>query len=179
MSTSKPIALILGAGKRVGASSAQLLTSKGYRVAQAARSLQQNAGQDDNLFLTVDLSKPDTVSSVFARLREVWGEPSVVIYNGQSKPTIPYHFSTRTLLLTPSSNNSRRSRLHLPPPHPTLSGDLHRPPAHKPHLRLHRRRRSLHLFPIPALISIQNLPLHGKYLQRRNTLLQTFDLRRG
>ena len=79
---SKPIALILGAGKNIGASTAQMLRTKGFKVALAARSLKQ-ADDADTLHLTADFSQPSSITSLFATLRETWGEPSVILYNGQ------------------------------------------------------------------------------------------------
>lgn len=77
-----PIAFIIGAGKNIGASTAKVLQSKGYRVALAARSLKQADSTSDNLLLNVDLSDPSTVSPAFDSVRKQWGEPSVVFYNG-------------------------------------------------------------------------------------------------
>ena len=78
----KPIALIIGAGKNIGAGTAKALQSKGYRVALAARSLKQEDSTNDRLLLSLDLSKPNSVGPAFASLREQWGEPSLVFYNG-------------------------------------------------------------------------------------------------
>lgn len=80
---SKPIALIFGAGKRVGASTAEMLAGKGYRVALAARSLKSEDSTQDSLHLTIDLSNAESVNSAFATLRKQWGEPSVIVYNGE------------------------------------------------------------------------------------------------
>jgi NAD(P)-dependent dehydrogenase (short-subunit alcohol dehydrogenase family) len=82
---SKPIALILGAGKNIGAATAQTFRSNGYRVAEAARSVQAGSSGDDSLLLKVDLSKPESVGPAFKQVRETWGEPSVVVYNGKYK----------------------------------------------------------------------------------------------
>jgi NAD(P)-dependent dehydrogenase (short-subunit alcohol dehydrogenase family) len=79
---SKPTAIILGAGKGIGASTAQMLRTKGYRVALAARSLTSEADNEDTLHLAIDLSQPGSVSSLFADVRKRLGEPSVVVYNG-------------------------------------------------------------------------------------------------
>ncbi|KAK5117330.1 hypothetical protein LTR62_005947 [Meristemomyces frigidus] len=88
---SKPIAFIIGAGKNIGASTARLFQSKGYRVAQAARSLDISGSKDDDsLLLKVDLSKPETVTAAFQHIRKNWGEPSVVIYNAGAA-----HFTDR------------------------------------------------------------------------------------
>jgi NAD(P)-dependent dehydrogenase (short-subunit alcohol dehydrogenase family) len=78
----KPIAFIIGAGKNIGFSTAQVLRSKGYRVALAARSLKPEDSTGENLHLALDLSKPESVGPAFASLRKQWGEPSVVFYNG-------------------------------------------------------------------------------------------------
>jgi NAD(P)-dependent dehydrogenase (short-subunit alcohol dehydrogenase family) len=94
---SKPIAFIIGAGKRIGASTAEVLQSKGYRVALAARSLKPEDSTDDKLYLSVDLSNPDSIGPAFTSLRKQWGEPSVVFYNGmpvQRLPEIPWIINT-------------------------------------------------------------------------------------
>jgi len=79
---SKPIAFIIGAGKRIGAGAADALQSKGYRVALAARSLKPEDSTSDRLLLPVDLSNTESIAPAFASLRKQWGEPSVVFYNG-------------------------------------------------------------------------------------------------
>lgn len=80
---SKPIAFIIGAGKNIGLSTAATLQSKGYRIALAARSLNPKDSTTEILHLALDLSKPEAVGPAFASLREQWGEPSVVFYNGE------------------------------------------------------------------------------------------------
>ena len=79
----KPIAFIIGAGQNIGASTAKVLRSKGYRIALAARSLKPEDSTSETLHLTLDLSKPESVGPAFASLRKQWGEPSVVFYNGE------------------------------------------------------------------------------------------------
>ena len=59
---SKPVALIIGAGKNIGASTSRAFLEKGYRVALAARSVKPEESKDDTLQLAVDLSKPETIS---------------------------------------------------------------------------------------------------------------------
>jgi NAD(P)-dependent dehydrogenase (short-subunit alcohol dehydrogenase family) len=80
----KPIAFIIGAGKNIGLSTAAILQSKGYRIALAARSLNPKDSTPETLHLALDLSKPEAVGPAFASLREQWGEPSVVFYNGEN-----------------------------------------------------------------------------------------------
>ncbi|KAK3678222.1 hypothetical protein LTR78_002318 [Recurvomyces mirabilis] len=82
--SAKPIAFIIGAGKNIGAATASHFSQKGYRVAQAARSVNTEDSKDDSLLLKIDLSKPDTVRTAFENIRKTWGEPSVVIYNAAS-----------------------------------------------------------------------------------------------
>jgi NAD(P)-dependent dehydrogenase (short-subunit alcohol dehydrogenase family) len=79
---SKPIAFIIGAGKRIGAGAADVLQSKGYRVALAARSLKPEDSTSDRLHVPVDLSNVESITPAFVSLRKQWGEPSVIFYNG-------------------------------------------------------------------------------------------------
>jgi len=113
----KPIAFIIGAGKNIGASTAQALQSKGYRIALAARSLKQEDSTSETLHLTLDLSKPDSVSPAFASLRKQWGEPSVVFYNGKGNR---HHHQTNTILtphqILPKLTSTRQPQK---PPQPT------------------------------------------------------------
>jgi len=90
---SKPIAFIIGAGKRIGAGAADALQSKGYRVALAARSLKPEDSTSDRLLLPVDLSNAESIAPAFATLRKQWGEPSVVFYNG-THPQLIAHIIT-------------------------------------------------------------------------------------
>lgn len=98
---SKPIAFIIGAGKRIGAGSAEAFKSKGYRIALASRSLKQEDSKEDNLHLGVDLSKPASVNDAFASLRKHWGEPSVVIYNG----IVPSHLTNHSFSRSNTSSS--------------------------------------------------------------------------
>ncbi|QIX00965.1 hypothetical protein AMS68_006482 [Peltaster fructicola] len=93
----RPIAFIIGAGKNIGASTAKVLQSQGYRVAQAARSVDTTVRDDTNIFLKVDLASPKAITDAFTELRQVWGEPGVVIYNGATvHPAKPEVFSLST-----------------------------------------------------------------------------------
>jgi NAD(P)-dependent dehydrogenase (short-subunit alcohol dehydrogenase family) len=88
---SRPIAFIIGAGKRIGAGAADVLQSKGYRVALAARSLKQEDSTSDRLHVPVDLANTESIAPAFASLRKQWGEPSVVFYNGMYYDLKPPH----------------------------------------------------------------------------------------
>lgn len=80
---SNRIALILGSGAGVGAHVASRLRSEGYRVATVSRSSKDADNNGDNsIALEGDLADPTAVEGVFKTVREAWGEPSVVVYNG-------------------------------------------------------------------------------------------------
>ena len=81
---SKPIVLLFGSGKRIGAHTVQTFKANGYRVAQTARSLQPGDSDENTLSIQCDLAKSDAVTNAFETVRKQWGEPSVVIYNGAS-----------------------------------------------------------------------------------------------
>jgi len=80
---SKLTAIIFGVGKNIGAATTQKLLSKGYRVAQVSRSGDAAISSEDTIHLKADLSHHEEVSEVFAKVRQTWGEPNVVIYNGE------------------------------------------------------------------------------------------------
>ncbi|TKA69461.1 hypothetical protein B0A55_08329 [Friedmanniomyces simplex] len=81
MAAKSPVVLILGAGSNVGQAVARTFASKGYKVALAARSLKDADSTDDQLHIPSDFSKTEDVVSAFAKVKKVFGIPSVVIYN--------------------------------------------------------------------------------------------------
>jgi NAD(P)-dependent dehydrogenase (short-subunit alcohol dehydrogenase family) len=82
---SKPIALILGAGPRVGASVAATFASKGYQVAVASRKGTGDKTPEGYLSLAADLTKPDSVPKLFDSVKASFGAvPAVVVYNAAS-----------------------------------------------------------------------------------------------
>lgn len=85
---STPVLLVLGAGSGIGLSVAKAFAAKGYKVALAARSIQDGVGEDGYLRVQVDLANTEAVRTVFAKVRETLGIPTVVVYNGayQSHP---------------------------------------------------------------------------------------------
>lgn len=90
MAAKSPVVLILGAGPTIGHAVARTFASKGYKVALAARSLKEADSTDNQLNITSDFSKTDDVVNAFAKVKEVFGIPSVVVYNGKpSSPTVP------------------------------------------------------------------------------------------
>jgi hypothetical protein len=84
MSAAPLVALILGAGPRVGYAVAKSFASKGYKVAVAARSLNESESTPEQLNIKSDFSKPSQVVSAFERVKKELGTPNVVVYNGMS-----------------------------------------------------------------------------------------------
>ena len=79
-----PVILILGAGANVGTHVARSFAAKGYRVALTSRtSPDQETTGKGNLHLQSDLTDPGSVAGVFAKVRDLLGPPSVVVYNGE------------------------------------------------------------------------------------------------
>lgn len=80
-----PVLLILGAGANIGAHLARSFAAKGYRVALTSRtSRDQETNSNGDLHLQSDLADPGSVAGVFAKVRDLLGPPSVVVYNGES-----------------------------------------------------------------------------------------------
>ena len=84
MAAKSPVALILGAGPNVGEAVARLFASKGYKIGLAARSVKEAESTDNQLNIPSDFTKTDDVVSAFAKVKERFGIPSVVVYNGMS-----------------------------------------------------------------------------------------------
>ena len=84
--SASPVILILGAGAKIGFPVARHFASKGYKVALAARSLDEIESTDNQLNIRSDFSKPDDMVSVFAKVNTLLGTPSVVVYNGKALP---------------------------------------------------------------------------------------------
>lgn len=82
MTSKSPVALILGAGPNVGQAVARTFASKGYKVGLAARSLKEADSTDNQLNIPSDFTKTDDVINAFSKVKEVFGIPSVVVYNG-------------------------------------------------------------------------------------------------
>lgn len=79
-----PVILILGAGPKVGLPTAKAFASKGYKVAVAARSLNEADSTDSQLNIKSDFANPDDVVNAFVKVKRELGIPNVVIYNGMS-----------------------------------------------------------------------------------------------
>ncbi|OAR01181.1 hypothetical protein LLEC1_03857, partial [Akanthomyces lecanii] len=89
MPSTSPVVLILVAGPNIGKALARTFTSGGYRVGLAARSLKEADSTDTQLNITSDFSKTDDVIHAFAKVKQAFGIPSVVIYNCSANTFTP------------------------------------------------------------------------------------------
>ncbi|KAF2121318.1 hypothetical protein BDV96DRAFT_640714 [Lophiotrema nucula] len=81
--SSKPVALILGSGPRVGAAVAKRFANTGYFVAIASRKATGGKSAEGYLSIKADLSDPSSIPAVFDAVKaEFQGAPNVVVYNG-------------------------------------------------------------------------------------------------
>jgi NAD(P)-dependent dehydrogenase (short-subunit alcohol dehydrogenase family) len=79
---SKPTILVLGAGPRVGASTAKLFAHNGYNVAIVSRKGTGTRDAEGFLSLKADFTQPDSIPGLFDAVKaEFHTAPSVVIYN--------------------------------------------------------------------------------------------------
>ena len=83
---SPPVLFILGAGPKTGLSVAHAFSTKGYKVALAARSLKDGFNAEGHLCMSLDLSNTADIEAAFTKAKESVGIPSVVIYCGLSHP---------------------------------------------------------------------------------------------
>ncbi|KAK4540186.1 hypothetical protein LTR36_009684 [Oleoguttula mirabilis] len=88
MSASK-VLLVLGAGGNVGASVVSLFARNGYKVALAARRLQDGTNDDGHLHIHADLADEASVESAFDKTSAKFGPPSVVVYNAAAAHIVP------------------------------------------------------------------------------------------
>ncbi|KAF1807953.1 putative short chain type dehydrogenase [Eremomyces bilateralis CBS 781.70] len=89
MAAKSPIVLIFGAGANVGMSVARTFASQGYKVALAARSLKEADSTDDQLNIPSDFSNTDSILNAFDKVKQVFGIPSVVVYNASAASFTP------------------------------------------------------------------------------------------
>ena len=78
-----PIILILGAGPNIGHHVAKTFAAHGYKVAIAARSVKEAESTDTQLNIPSDFTNPNDVVNAFSKVKNVFGIPSVVVYNGK------------------------------------------------------------------------------------------------
>lgn len=86
-----PVALILGAGPRIGISVAKKFASDGYKVAVVSRSGSGATTASDEGFLSLkaDFTNPGSIPELFKAVEsEFHAPPSVVVYNAGAR-TVP------------------------------------------------------------------------------------------
>lgn len=82
-----PVALILGAGPRIGTSVATKFASQGYKVAIVSRT--GSTSNEGILSLKADFTDPASIPDLFSALEaEFHAPPSVVVYNAGAR-TVP------------------------------------------------------------------------------------------
>ncbi|KAG8794973.1 hypothetical protein FRC17_008205, partial [Serendipita sp. 399] len=75
------VALILGAGQRIGQGVASRLVADGYKVALGSRS-GTDSGGNGTIRVKVDVTKPEEIAAAFATSEKELGAPvSVVVFN--------------------------------------------------------------------------------------------------
>jgi NAD(P)-dependent dehydrogenase (short-subunit alcohol dehydrogenase family) len=83
-----PVAVVTGAGSGIGRVVSQALLAAGYRVALAGRrsdALHRTAGDAPGaLAVPTDVSDPDSVAALFARVRADWGRVDLLFNNAGS-----------------------------------------------------------------------------------------------
>ena len=86
--SSKPVALILGAGPRVGAAVASKFIANFYSTVIVSRKGKNTV--EGTTSLAADLSEPASIPGVFRHVKEMFGvPPSVVIYNAAAMTPPP------------------------------------------------------------------------------------------
>jgi NAD(P)-dependent dehydrogenase (short-subunit alcohol dehydrogenase family) len=91
------VALVTGAGTGIGRAAALALLGDGYRVALVGRRkelLEQTAADsgatDSAMVLPADITQPENVKAIFARVKERWRRLDVLFNNaGMGAPAIP------------------------------------------------------------------------------------------
>ncbi|KAI1305614.1 hypothetical protein F5Y03DRAFT_394799 [Xylaria venustula] len=81
-----PVALIIGAGERIGRESAEKLAAAGYKVAVTSRT--QKLDSSKFPFFEFDAAEPTQISVLFEKVRKEVGVPEVVIYNAFNTPKV-------------------------------------------------------------------------------------------
>src|SRR5215469_11697686 len=83
-----PVAVVTGAGSGIGRVVSHALLAAGYRVALAGRrpdALHRTAGEEPGaLAVPTDVSEPDSVAALFARVRAEWGRVDLLFNNAGS-----------------------------------------------------------------------------------------------
>lgn len=78
-----PVVLVLGSGANIGSNVARTFAAKGYKVAVASRRLKDEKSEEGYLNINLDLSEPKSMTAAFSKVKQAFGLPSVVVYNGK------------------------------------------------------------------------------------------------
>ena len=97
MSTQKRVAIVTGAGTGIGKSAALALLKDGYYVALVGRrkemldkTADESGAKDRVLVCPADITKPENVNAVFAKVKDQWGRLDVLFNNaGMGAPAVP------------------------------------------------------------------------------------------
>jgi len=87
MNTNDKVALVTGAGRGIGKAVAMALLGEGYRVVLAGRRIEplnevaRESGTDRALAVATDVSRPESVAALFAKIKEVFGRLDVLFNN--------------------------------------------------------------------------------------------------
>ena len=97
MSTSPRIAVVTGAGSGIGRAVAVALLAEGYHVALAGRRAEAlaetaalAAAGDRALVVPTDVTQPDAVDALFARVRDTWGRLDLLFNNAGASAGAPF-----------------------------------------------------------------------------------------
>ena len=93
----KRVALVTGAGTGIGKSAALALLKDGYHVGLVGRrgellekAAAESGAKDRALVLPADITRPENVKAVFAKLKDQWGRLDVLFNNaGMGAPAMP------------------------------------------------------------------------------------------
>lgn len=94
-----PVALVTGAGRGIGAAVAARLSARGYRVALAARGLEQLTALADTLAgetvcVPTDLTDPTGPDTLIEAVEQRWGRVDVLVANAGASMSAPLHRTT-------------------------------------------------------------------------------------
>jgi NAD(P)-dependent dehydrogenase (short-subunit alcohol dehydrogenase family) len=93
----KRIALVTGAGTGIGKAAALALLKDGYHVALVGRrgellekTAADSGAEDRAMVLPADITKPENVRAIFAKVKDAWGRLDVLFNNaGMGLPAVP------------------------------------------------------------------------------------------
>lgn len=96
---SRPVALVTGAGRGVGADVSRLLASNGYRVALTARSADQlhqtaDTCEGETLVIAGDITSAQFVDALFDEIEQTWGPVQALVVNAGAGSSAPLASTT-------------------------------------------------------------------------------------